>query len=140
MTIQKARTPLRAGGPAESEEVSPGFSLADALAARIRDLRVARDWSQERLAEEAGLSKDAVSRIERGDRNPRLATLEQIGAAVGLSPSKLVDFGEPLPPSEPRHPRARAIQHLLDSLDPRSAGVVISVIRELIRVGRKRST
>jgi transcriptional regulator with XRE-family HTH domain len=60
-------------------------NLSDAIASRVRELRLAKGWSQERLADETGLSKDAVSRIERGDRGPRLDTLERIGGGASRS-------------------------------------------------------
>jgi transcriptional regulator with XRE-family HTH domain len=61
------------------------FNLSEGMAGRIREPRRARGWSQTQMAKEAGLSDDGVSRIERGDRKPRLATLELIAAALGLS-------------------------------------------------------
>jgi transcriptional regulator with XRE-family HTH domain len=115
------------------------FKLADAVLARARDLRMARGWSRERLAMEAGLSPDAIARIERGERNPRLETLERIGAAVGVPLPKFVDFGEPptLPQSRGLEVRARSLQRMLDQLDPGLAKVVITLIRSLAKVGRK---
>lgn len=109
------------------------FNLPDAIAARVRELRVARGWSQDQMANEAGLSKDAVSRIERGDRSPRLDTLQRIGAAVGVSLPKLVDFGETLTLTRSYNHRRRSLQRLLDQLDPPLVAVVITLVRGLVR-------
>jgi transcriptional regulator with XRE-family HTH domain len=103
--------------------------LSDSVASRIRELRSAKGWSQEKLAEESGLSRDAVSRIERGDRGPRLETLELIARAVGLTLPKLVDFGEPPPRSRARDDRMRSLQRSLDQVEPWLAQALIAAIR-----------
>jgi transcriptional regulator with XRE-family HTH domain len=115
------------------------FNLPEAVAARIRELRVALDWSQERMAAEAGLSKDAVSRIERGDRDPRLVTLAQIGTAMGCSLPELLDFEKVLPQMTwAQDGPTRTILRLVDQLDPRLVEVVITLLRGLVRLEYKR--
>jgi predicted ATPase/transcriptional regulator with XRE-family HTH domain len=53
----------------------------------LRRFRLARGLSQERLAERAGLSADAVGSLERGRRlRPRRATLALLGRALRLAP------------------------------------------------------
>jgi transcriptional regulator with XRE-family HTH domain len=57
-----------------------------ALAHNVRSLRKDRDWSQERLAAEAGdLRQGLMSDIELGKANPTLTTLESIAGALGVS-------------------------------------------------------
>jgi len=59
---------------------SPSFGLL------LRRFRVAAGLSQEKLAEQAGLSARAVSDLERGEnRTPRRDTLELLVAALNLS-------------------------------------------------------
>lgn len=41
--------------------------------------------SQERLAQIAGLDRTYISGLERGVRNPSLATIEKIAAALDVS-------------------------------------------------------
>ncbi len=60
------------------------------LAQRIRALRKARGWSQEQLAERAGLGVATVARLERSGRG-QIASLLRIASALG----RLRDF-EPL--------------------------------------------
>lgn len=103
--------------------------LSDSVAARIRELRSARGWSQEKLAEESCISRDAVSRIERGDRGPRLETLEMIARAVGITLPKLVDFGEPPPRVRARDDRIRSLQRSLDQVEPWLAQALITAVR-----------
>ena len=43
---------------------------------RVTALRLARGWSRPQLAQRAGMTRDQVAKIERGDiKNPRLDTL-----------------------------------------------------------------
>lgn len=60
------------------------------IATRVREQRLAKGWSLEQLAEAAGLSRDAVVRIERGDRNPRLGTTEALASALEVPLVELI--------------------------------------------------
>jgi HTH-type transcriptional regulator, competence development regulator len=55
---------------------------------KFREYRLARAWSQEQLAEMAGLSTRTVQRIENGDR-PGLETLSALASVFGVSVSEL---------------------------------------------------
>lgn len=57
----------------------------------VRSLRLARGWTQEDLAHEAGLAPVQVSRIERGRREIRLTTLLRLLRALRASPTELLD-------------------------------------------------
>jgi transcriptional regulator with XRE-family HTH domain len=104
-------------------------TLSDSIAARIRELRLAKGWSQEQLAEEVNLSRDAISRIERGERSPRLETLAVIAKAVGIPLAKLLDFGEPPPKHRPSDERMRSLERAFDQLEPWLADAVMTAIR-----------
>ncbi len=73
---------------------SLGSSLGESFGISVRQLRDARNWSQERLAEVADLNRSYVGEIERGTAIPSLATLEKIAAALGLSVSRLIEHTE----------------------------------------------
>jgi len=60
------------------------------LAQKLRLLRFTRGWSQEVLAEHAGLHRTYVSSIERGERNVSLDNLEKLADAFDLSVSELL--------------------------------------------------
>lgn len=55
-----------------------------ALAATIRRLRREQKWSQEKLAEIAGLHPNYIGGIERGERNVAIDNIEKISKAFGL--------------------------------------------------------
>ena len=59
-------------------------------ARNVRVHRVAADLSQVQLSERAGLAKDAVGRLERGDHSPTLVTLGKIASALGVTAEELV--------------------------------------------------
>jgi transcriptional regulator with XRE-family HTH domain len=58
---------------------------------RIRELRAARGWSLERLAERSGVSRSMLSEIERGRANPTLAVTLKIARAFEISLDDLVE-------------------------------------------------
>jgi transcriptional regulator with XRE-family HTH domain len=55
------------------------------LGKRIRQLREAREWSQEQLARRAGLGLMAINRIENGEvRQPKRTSIRGIAAALEI--------------------------------------------------------
>ena len=60
-------------------------AVSKALGTRIRELRHKRGWSQEYLAELAGIHRTYMWGIERGVRNPSLRHLAHIADALGVS-------------------------------------------------------
>jgi len=61
----------------------------------IRMLRKQRGLSQEDLAEAAGMSRNYISDIERGVRNPGLLALIALAKALKVSLRELVEEIEP---------------------------------------------
>lgn len=59
--------------------------VAAQLGRRIRQLRQSNGWTQQKLATLAGLQRTHITRIECGDFNPQLDTLEQIVDALEVS-------------------------------------------------------
>ena len=69
-------------GPSDNERMSID-------ADRLRRLREARAWSQEQLAEVAGLSVRTVQRVERGGK-ASLETRMALAAALEVAPADLL--------------------------------------------------
>jgi transcriptional regulator with XRE-family HTH domain len=62
-----------------------------ALAARIKELRLAKKLSQEELSFRSGLHRTALSLIERGERDPKLITLLKVAEkGLGISVAELL--------------------------------------------------
>jgi transcriptional regulator with XRE-family HTH domain len=59
------------------------------LAANIRRLRERRGWTQERLAEEAGLATRYVQTLESLRANPRASVLVAIAGALAVDVGRL---------------------------------------------------
>ena len=60
---------------------------------RIRQLRLARGWTQDELAEQTGLHATYVGSVERGERNLGFDNLLKIARAFGEHPAALfADF------------------------------------------------
>ena len=59
---------------------------------RIRELRKARNLSQEQLAELTGFHRNYIGMIERGERNPALVNIEIFANTFGMSLSELFTF------------------------------------------------
>jgi transcriptional regulator with XRE-family HTH domain len=56
---------------------------------RIRQLRNDRGWSQEELADRAGLHRTYIGSVERGEQNLSLVNIERLSATLGVSLAKL---------------------------------------------------
>lgn len=63
--------------------------LRDQLGGRLRDLRAERGWSQEKLAEAAGLHRTYVSSVERSERNISIDNIERLAMAFSVEPADL---------------------------------------------------
>lgn len=63
--------------------------IAARFGQRVRELRKAKDLSQEAFAAECGLDRTYISGIERGRRNVSLRNIEVIAKALGISISEL---------------------------------------------------
>lgn len=62
------------------------------LAARVKEYRVKKGFSQEALADKSGLSHRTIQRIENGESNPSGDTLQRIAMALDLRPDDLIDW------------------------------------------------
>jgi len=52
---------------------------------RVRELRKQKGWSQEDLADKAGLHRTYVGTVERGEQNISIDNIEKIAKTLGRS-------------------------------------------------------
>ncbi len=64
---------------------------------KVRELRRAKGLSQEELAFRAGIHRNYLGGIERGERNPALDNIAAIAKALGVDLSVLLRFGRDKP-------------------------------------------
>lgn len=92
---------------------------ADNLARSLVQLRELRGWTQQRLAELAGVPRPTVANLESGSANPTLAVLVRIGTALQVTLDELVS-----------PPRATARLYRRDELPVGNRGAV--EVRQLL--------
>ena len=66
---------------AEYDNLYPEYEVVKTI---IRH-RLKRGWSQSQLAEAIGSRQPVISRLERGEGNPSLQTLQRVAKALGVS-------------------------------------------------------
>ena len=66
--------------------------LIKELGTRIRQLRKIKGWTQEVLAEKAGMDYKYLGAIERGEKNLTLANVEKIAKGLGVEVYQLFLF------------------------------------------------
>lgn len=97
-----------------------------------KKLRVERDrlgWTQEELAEKAGLHAAFIGQIERNKKKVSLDTVEKLACALNVSPGFLLNPNEPqkLPTWESR------IDGLLRDRTPADKKILYTTLRQLAR-------
>lgn len=104
------------------------MNLPENVGNRIRELRKAKGWTQEQLAEAASLHYSYIGGVERGDRNISLETLGKIIVAFGVPALEFFRFEE-----ETEH-RRKLEEHmaLLSSKSAEEIAALTRVTREVI--------
>ena len=66
------------------------MTIHERLGDKVRFHREKRGWSQERLAEVAGLHRTYISSLEHGRRNATLSVIERLANALEVSATDLL--------------------------------------------------
>jgi ribosome-binding protein aMBF1 (putative translation factor) len=82
-------------------KLAPMQDIRKRFGDRIRALRNDQGWSQEELADRAGLHRTYIGSVERGEQNLSLLNIERLAATLGISLAELfASFKDkPTPPS-----------------------------------------
>lgn len=67
------------------------MNVRQRLAVNMKRLRKERGWSQEALADEAGLDRTYISGIERVVKNPTISVVERVATALQCRLGDLLD-------------------------------------------------
>jgi transcriptional regulator with XRE-family HTH domain len=57
---------------------------------RLKNLRIRRALTQQELAERAGISSNALNRIELNKAEPHMSTLRKLAKALDVDPTELI--------------------------------------------------
>lgn len=76
----------------EEQSQSGASPEGRALGREIAAARVRKGWSQQRLAQETGVSQSSLKHYETGKRVPTVTTLIVLGRALGISAGDMLDI------------------------------------------------
>jgi transcriptional regulator with XRE-family HTH domain len=111
------------------------------LGERIRHRRNARGISQQALANAAGVTQNAIYRLEAGETNPQITTLQQIAAGLECSVRELL-CGVPVASAQLAGRLSRVLE-VIESGDQTAIGILDHGIEAaealLARSDRRRS-
>ena len=71
------------------ENGSAEFAEPLDLGSRVRDLRKARNWTLEQAAQQAGLARSTLSKIENGQMSPTYDALKKLAVGLDISVPQL---------------------------------------------------
>jgi XRE family transcriptional regulator, regulator of sulfur utilization len=74
---------------------SVNSELMKIIGDRLRNVRKERGLSQEELADRAGLHFTFVGKVERGEQNATLETIEKMTSSLGISLEQLFRYIDP---------------------------------------------
>jgi DNA-binding XRE family transcriptional regulator len=77
-------------GPPPYRMATRPDGLIGALASRVRQLRHEGGWTQQTLADHAGLDRSYIAGVEAGLRNPTVKALGKVAQGLGVSLSQLL--------------------------------------------------
>src|ERR1700722_10761083 len=78
------------------KEIQPETGPEKAFGQALREVRSAKEVSQERLGLDAGFDRTYISLIERGINSPTIRTVVRLAAVLNIAPSRIVNRMEEL--------------------------------------------
>lgn len=66
------------------------MNIKEKLGLKIKELRLKKGWSQEKLALESNLDRTYLPSIEKGERNVSVTVIEKIANALNIEVSELL--------------------------------------------------
>lgn len=91
-----------AGPMLDETEPLPGEAAILAPVPPLRRLRRLKGWTQQELADAAGVHVDTIHDLESGAaREPRPGTMRRIATALGVPIRQVDEFAEEPPPQPP---------------------------------------
>ena len=85
MTQDVPKTMIQIARESGETETTPPVDLG----ARVRELRKARNWTLEQAANQAGLARSTLSKIENGQMSPTYEALKKLAVGLEISVPQL---------------------------------------------------
>lgn len=114
----------------------------EAFAAGLRRVRMDRGFTQQRVAERAGVSLQFYAALEQGKKAPSFETLDALCQVLDTTAADLFSTGEPVREKRtgPSDDLRRAIERLPRALDPDLLEVVHAISRMTSEGRRPKAT
>ncbi|MBU9723162.1 MULTISPECIES: helix-turn-helix domain-containing protein [Bacillaceae] len=75
-----------------SEQRFDSKEMRQFIGMKVRDIRIEKGLTHEKVAEDAGLNEKSISRIEKGETDIKTSTLFKLGKGLGLTnPSYILE-------------------------------------------------
>ena len=87
---QRWRVPKKIGVAKQRES----RTLGEAVGAELTRLRIARGWSQQKLADQLAYTERYIGQLERGTKSPTLRTITDIAEVFSTAPSVILRAAE----------------------------------------------
>lgn len=62
------------------------------LGQRVQQLRTEKGFTQQELCDKAEIARSQLTRLEQGDLNITVSTLNALATAMGVTPKMVLDF------------------------------------------------
>ena len=110
------------------------------LTTELRRARLAKEWTQEELAERMSVSWETISNFERGVTIPGLRRLIRLADVLDIDLGEVFSSpGKVRRKVSPKRARREAkLQRLLETLDEQQLQQVIDLTRAVTRAGKKK--
>ena len=112
-----------------------------ALTTELRRARLAKEWTQEELAERMSVAWETISNFERGATIPSLRRLIRLADVLDIDLGEVFSSwpGKVQPKVSLKRARREAkLQRLLETLDEQQLQQVIDLTRAVTRAGKKK--
>lgn len=96
---------------------------------RVQEIRKRQKFSQEQIAEKAGISSNYLSRIECGKENPTFDMLIKLSDALATDLNEMFDFGH--------HVSNNELKEAIQIFSQKADGQALSIIYQMIKIMHK---
>ncbi len=97
-----------------------------------------REWTPYKLAMEAGMLPQDVSKIIKKDSNPQIDTVKKIADGFGITIDELIENPKPVPKVRGKPVGLKEVRHLLKELGLGSDDIEVAMAGIKVQVDRRK--